>query len=139
MGCEEREARNVQRLGLGVPLCVIANGVDVPETLPKVTGAAAETGIGRGEKTALFLGRIHPKKGLPMLIEAWARVRPNGWVLQIAGPDEAGHRVQVKNAVLAAGLSEFVSFIGPIGGVSTAKSAKSSSLIASTAVMEGPT
>ena len=27
-------------------------------------------------RTALFLGRIYPIKGLPMLIEAWARVRP---------------------------------------------------------------
>jgi glycosyltransferase involved in cell wall biosynthesis len=65
---------------------------------------------------ALFLGRVHPKKGLPMLIEAWARVRPNGWYLQIAGPDEAGHRAEVQNAIFAAGLSEVVFFVGPIGG-----------------------
>jgi hypothetical protein len=49
-----------------------------------------------------------------MLIEAWARVRPDGWHLQIAGPDEAGHRAEVQNAVFAAGLSEFVSFVGLI-------------------------
>jgi glycosyltransferase involved in cell wall biosynthesis len=49
-----------------------------------------------------------------MLIEAWARVRPNGWRLQIAGPDEGGHRMQVENAVFAAGITEFVSFIGPV-------------------------
>jgi glycosyltransferase involved in cell wall biosynthesis len=65
---------------------------------------------------ALFLGRIHPKKGLPMLIEAWARVRPDGWQLQIAGPDEAGHRAEVQNAAFAAGLSEVVFFVGPIEG-----------------------
>ena len=91
---------------------MIANGVDVPDA--KV--AAAEGRKTNGRKTALFLGRIHPKKGLLMLVEAWARVRPDGWQLQIAGPDETGHRVQVENAISAAGLSEIVSFLGPIYG-----------------------
>jgi glycosyltransferase involved in cell wall biosynthesis len=48
-----------------------------------------------------------------MLIEAWSRVRPEGWVLNIAGPDEAGHRAEVEDAVRAAGLSDVVSFSGP--------------------------
>ena len=67
------------------------------------------------ERTALFLGRIYPIKGLPMLVQAWARVRPDGWLLRIAGPDEAGHRKQVEKAVSDAGLSEVISFTGPIG------------------------
>jgi glycosyltransferase involved in cell wall biosynthesis len=49
-----------------------------------------------------------------MLVEAWARVRPDGWFLRIAGPDEAGHQKQVERAVSAAGLGEVVSFPGPI-------------------------
>jgi len=109
----ETEARHVERLGLGVPLCVIPNGVDVPPQVARTEGKNEERG---GRKIALFLGRIHPKKGLPMLIEAWARVRPDGWLLQIAGPDEAGHRAQVQNAVSAAGLSEVVFFVGAIEG-----------------------
>jgi glycosyltransferase involved in cell wall biosynthesis len=51
-----------------------------------------------------------------MLVEAWARVRPEGWHLQIAGPDEAGHRAQVERAVSVAGLKEVVSFLGPVEG-----------------------
>jgi glycosyltransferase involved in cell wall biosynthesis len=108
----DSEAKNLQRLGLGVPICVITNGVDVSE----VKSAAAAGKKTDGRKTALFLGRIHPKKGLPMLVEAWARVQPDGWQLQIAGPDEAGHRLQVENAVSAAGLSHVISFLGPIYG-----------------------
>src|SRR5262249_4151851 len=50
------------------------------------------------------------------------RVRPEGWRLQIAGPDEAGHQIEVENAVCAAGLREIVSFIGPVAG-ETKKSA----------------
>lgn len=62
------------------------------------------------------MGRIYPVKGLPMLIEAWARVRPHGWILQIAGPDEAGHRAEVEQVVRAAGLNEIISFLGPLEG-----------------------
>ena len=50
-----------------------------------------------------------------MLVQAWARVRPDGWRLRIAGPDEADHRKQVEKAVSAAGLGEVISFTGPIG------------------------
>jgi glycosyltransferase involved in cell wall biosynthesis len=49
-----------------------------------------------------------------MLIEAWARARPDGWILRIAGPDEAGHQKQVEKAVTAAGLGQVVSFTGPL-------------------------
>jgi glycosyltransferase involved in cell wall biosynthesis len=66
--------------------------------------------------TAVFLGRIYPVKGLPMLVEAWSRVRPAGWRLVIAGPDEAGHRREVEAAVAAAGLTDVVSFPGAVSG-----------------------
>jgi glycosyltransferase involved in cell wall biosynthesis len=106
----QAEAENVQSLGLGVPVVMIPNGVDVPEI------RCLSEGVNRKWRRALFLGRIYPVKGLPMLVEAWARLRPAGWVLQIAGPDEGGHRTQVEKAVRKAGLSEVVSFTGPVGG-----------------------
>src|SRR5437870_8797780 len=70
----------------------------------------------RRHKTALFIGRIYPVKGLPLLIEAWAQVRPRGWQLRIAGSDEGGHKAQVEQAVSAFGLSDIVSFVGPVHG-----------------------
>ena len=105
------ETENVQRLKLGVPVATVPNGVDVPEG-PR--SFASQSGNGRTARTALFLGRIYPIKGLPMLIEAWSRVRPEGWRLRIVGPDEAGHQKQVERAVSAAGLDEVVSFRGAI-------------------------
>jgi glycosyltransferase involved in cell wall biosynthesis len=111
----ESEARNIQHLGLGVPVVAVPNGVDVPEERPSVLGSEPEKAVQSGRRTALFLGRIYPVKGLPMLVEAWARVRPDGWLLRIAGPDEAGHQKQIERAVSAAGLGEVVSFTGPIG------------------------
>jgi glycosyltransferase involved in cell wall biosynthesis len=110
----EAEAHNLEKLLLGVPVITVPNGVDVPEEQPPTVNGEVERAISERLRTVLFLGRIYPVKGLPMLIEAWARVRPQGWVLRIAGPDEAGHRKFVEKAVLAAGLGEVISFTGPI-------------------------
>lgn len=100
----EAEATGLRRLSLRVPVRVIPNGVDVPSL-----DSPAERPYPR---RALFIGRIYPVKGLPMLIEAWARVRPQGWCLHIAGPDEAGHRAEIERAVRVAGLDSIVSFDG---------------------------
>jgi hypothetical protein len=35
------------------------------------------------------------KKGFSTLLNAWALVAPQGWRLQIAGPDEGGHLADV--------------------------------------------
>src|SRR5262249_13056257 len=106
-----QEARNMESFGLGVPVCMIPNGVDLPHIEP---GKAAERDA--AQRTALFLGRIYPVKGLPMLIEAWAQIRPQNWRLQIAGPDEAGHRAEVERAVSVAGLNGTVAFVGSTEG-----------------------
>jgi glycosyltransferase involved in cell wall biosynthesis len=111
----ESEARSLRYLGLRVPIAIVPNGVDVPEEGPSsVSSEAEKASRNRRERIALFIGRIYPIKGLPMLVEAWARVRPDGWHLRIAGPDEAGHQKHVEGAVSAAGLGEVVSFMGPI-------------------------
>jgi glycosyltransferase involved in cell wall biosynthesis len=107
-----QEARNVEGFGLGVPVGMIPNGVDLPDIEPGK--AAARNAHDAGQRTALFLGRIYPVKGLPMLVEGWSRVRPHGWRLQIAGPDEAGHRADVERAISVSRLNGVVSFLGPV-------------------------
>jgi glycosyltransferase involved in cell wall biosynthesis len=109
-----QEAANVENLRLGVPVWIIPNGIDLPEL-------AASPKVHSQVKTALFLGRIYPVKGLPMLIEAWAQVHPKNWRLKIAGPDEAGHLADVVHAVRQAGLQDVVTFVGEVTG--SAKSA----------------
>ena len=110
----EVEAKNLQRLGLKVPVAIVPNGIDLPEECPRRLGLGSRRVVRGRQRTALFLGRIYPIKGLPMLVEAWARVRPEGWLLRIAGPDEAGHQKQVEKAVSDAGLGNVVSFVGPV-------------------------
>lgn len=112
----QAEADHVQSMGLGVRVCVIPNGVDIPALAQGASGVGERDTGKEAQKTALFVGRIYPVKGLPMLVEAWARVRPGGWRLQIVGPDEAGHRAEVEKAVSAAGLGDVISFLGPAHG-----------------------
>ena len=105
----EREAANIDRFGLRIPVRTIPIGVDVPD-IDRAKRWETEF------RTALFLGRIYPVKGLPMLIEAWRRAKPSGWRLVIAGPDEAGHLAEVQRAVDKAGLGDQVSFTGQVQG-----------------------
>jgi glycosyltransferase involved in cell wall biosynthesis len=65
-------------------------------------------------RIALFLGRLYPVKGLPLLIKAWNRVRPEGWRLVLAGPDEAGHQAELEALIRSAGLTGTISFAGPL-------------------------
>jgi glycosyltransferase involved in cell wall biosynthesis len=102
------EAANMIGLNLTAPIAVIRNGVDIPVLEDRACGHSFK------ERTALFLGRIYPVKGLPMLIEAWGEVRPQGWSLKIAGPDEAGHQRKVVERVRVAGLENVVTFVGPV-------------------------
>jgi glycosyltransferase involved in cell wall biosynthesis len=107
------ELKAVEQLRLGVPVRVIANGIDVPALVLATERRGASEG---GQQTALFLGRIHPVKGLPMLVEAWARIRPAGWHLCIAGPDEGGHKAEVEWLVEQHNLTDAVTFLGPLKG-----------------------
>jgi glycosyltransferase involved in cell wall biosynthesis len=65
----------------------------------------------------LFLGRIHPKKGLSNLIAALHLSRSNRrleeWHLVVAGWDDGGHLTALKRQVDDHALSNRVHFVGP--------------------------
>jgi glycosyltransferase involved in cell wall biosynthesis len=103
------EVENLRALDLTQPVAVIPNGVDLPETLPDTPAP--------DEKRALFLSRIHPKKGLPMLLDAWAEVQPNGWTLELVGPSENDHRAELEAQAATLGLDSTVVFSGPVDDV----------------------
>jgi glycosyltransferase involved in cell wall biosynthesis len=106
----EAEARSIRSYGLRNPICVIPNGVDLPD----LTESNTKTQPGN-RKTVLYLGRLHPKKNISNLIRAWNKSsnpqRGSGedWVLAIAGWDQGGYESELKR--VAAGDS--VVFVGP--------------------------
>ena len=63
-----------------------------------------------GQKVLLFLSRLHPKKGLPNLLRAWAAchsspiTRHSEWILAIAGWDQGGHEAELKQLATELGI-----------------------------------
>lgn len=97
------EKEGIEELCLNKPVCVIPNGIEFP--LDADLSRRRKLASTADERTMLFLGRIHPKKGLPLLVEAWAKIRPVGWRVHIVGPDENDHRAEVERMVRSAGLA----------------------------------
>lgn len=98
----EMEKEHVRELGYTQPCIVAPNGVEVPETLPEVPVK------GEGERRiALFLSRLHPGKGLLTLAEAWAKVKPQGWIMKVVGPDSYGHKSEVLAKLDALGIPHY--------------------------------
>lgn len=108
-----QEAENIRKLGLRKPVAVIPNGVDIPAIDKLETLTNLRTGLNR---TALFLSRIHPKKGVLNLLEAWNQVNPEGWRLIIAGPDESNHLEEIMNRANEIGISSKIEYIGIVEG-----------------------
>lgn len=73
----QMEAENIQTLGFKNPICIIPNGIDLND----VKGIKEYYGT----RKMVFLSRIHPKKGIELLLEAWRNSNTNGWLLEIAG------------------------------------------------------
>jgi glycosyltransferase involved in cell wall biosynthesis len=128
------EAEQFRKLGFKQPIIISPNGVDLPETMP--ARAMRED----GKKTILFLSRIHPKKGLLELVEAWHLLRSrsgrnNGcksgnrdgtgrinsrthelldWHIEYAGPDYGGHLNAVQKRIKELGVESDFSYLGDL-------------------------
>ena len=79
-------------------------------------------------KTAIFLSRIHKKKGIDLLIEAWARAAHEGWQLIIVGPDEDSYFNDVKNLIRARNLDEEITLVGALYNLDKQQALTNSSL-----------
>jgi glycosyltransferase involved in cell wall biosynthesis len=114
------ELESFRRFGLRNEVAILPNGVESRWlTTPASPARFRERhGLPAGKRIVLFLSRIHPKKGLPLLIEALAGMRESldGWVVVIAGMDEGGHRREVEAAAAESGVADLVLFVGEVHG-----------------------
>jgi len=69
-------------------------------------------------RTVLFLGRLHPLKGLDLLVDAWKRVAADcpDWHLLVIGPDEQGTLAGLREQVNRLALGDRITFGGPVYG-----------------------
>lgn len=121
------EADSIRAYGLRNPICTVPNGIDVPASLRASDPPPWRDRWPVDCRVMLFLGRLHPKKGLMQLLEAWSRVRPRDWRLAIAGWDQGGHQAALESVVAERGLSGDVMFCGPLFGPAKAAALSSAS------------
>lgn len=123
----EPERRAIRALGIKTPIALIPNGVTLPRTEPAAKPVWADV-FHPQDKVLLFLGRIHPKKGLAELIDAWAAlpkaITAAGWRLAIVGWDDGGHLANYQHAIDAHGIGATCRLFGPTFGEAKAATLK---------------
>ena len=107
----ESEAEQFRKLGFRNPIIVSPNGVNVPKKFePRNTQNT--------RKRVLFVSRMHPKKGVLELVEAFSRLGVSGWccelVYTVSGELEREYEAKVKARVKELGLEGQFIFTGAL-------------------------
>jgi poly(glycerol-phosphate) alpha-glucosyltransferase len=118
-----READQIRACGYRQPIVIAPNGVDLPAFaapahLAEIIQTPLAGRIQKNKKRLLFLARIHPKKGLDLLLHAWVCLQAfrHDWELIIAGPDENGHLEQIRQLAKSLNVDKEIIFTGTITG-----------------------
>lgn len=104
----ELEASGIRKAGFGEKVVVLSNGIE----LPPFPNHSLKLG-----NTVLYLSRLHPQKGVEVLLNAWAAIAPRGWHLKIAGGGERGYVEALKRLSVQLGIEKQVVWVGPVEGM----------------------
>jgi poly(glycerol-phosphate) alpha-glucosyltransferase len=112
------EAAAIRAFGLKNPICIIPNGVEVPASNAADRMPPWATDMVGNRKVLLYLGRLHPKKGLSILLRGWKEAfkHEKDWILVIAGWDQGGHRRELEQLTRELKIADSVQFTGPLFG-----------------------
>lgn len=107
--CKE-EMNHYRALGYKNPVAVIPNPVPIPSFIDELTNE-------RNIKRVGFLGRLHPRKNVEALLDAWIRLgdKTKRAQLVVMGKGEAAYEAMLKERVKQSGLTN-VEFIGFVTG-----------------------
>lgn len=109
----EMEYADIREFGLRHPVVVIPNGIDIPQ-LPVDSGVNPNAS---SRRRLLFLGRLHPIKGIELLLEAWQALQDfhPDWDLAIAGKGDEAYVASLQELASRLKLQR-AEFIGPVYG-----------------------
>lgn len=106
------EFEDIRQMHIRQPVAIIPNGIDVP--VQEAAPPRCDTG---SVARVLYLGRLHPIKGIEMLLEAWRELQDShpSWELVVAGGGEASYVQSLHAMARRLGLTR-ISFPGPLFG-----------------------
>lgn len=124
------EANLIAPLRIAAPSFVIPNGIDLSEfqstgeTNQVIGGGGGHRQntfsdrfpIVRGRQCLLFLSRLHPKKGLDLLLPAFARLATPDLILVLAGPGDPDYVDLLRQECQRLSITERVLFTGMLNG-----------------------
>lgn len=122
----ESEAEQFRKLGFKNSIIVSPNGVNVPKKDKNSTlQLQLKTPTDPDHRRVLFVSRMHPKKGVMELLEAWGRLVVSrqssvvsGWecelVYTVSGEFEKEYEAKVKARVKELGLEDQFTFTGAL-------------------------
>ncbi len=107
------EAAHYLNFGARSPIAIIPNAVEVPKRKDPSQFLASFPEL-RDTRIILFLSRLHPKKGLDLLVRAWENLHKDhpDARLVIAGPDFEGTRAKLEDFIASHGLEGSIVFTG---------------------------
>lgn len=112
------ELRSIRDYGLSNPVAVIPNGISVPVRDPDLKISFIQN-LDSNKKILLYLGRLHWKKGIIDVINAFDIMRQinknflEDWIFIIAGWDQYNYRKTLEKKVYDLKLNNYVKFVGP--------------------------
>ncbi len=130
------EVADYRRIGLTNPIAVVPGAISMPPQARPDLFFESHPEL-RGRRLMLFLGRLHQKKGLEMLVRAWSAVRSRDAHLVIAGPDSDGTLENIERLVSELGVGDRVTFCGMLAGAAKWSALAAASLFVLPSFSEG--
>lgn len=111
----QKEMEDIRAYGLKQPIAIIPNGINLPDTSKRYS---------RNDnlRHLLFLGRLHHKKGVDLLLRAFSNVlRANksiasNWHIDLVGWDHENCKRQLQKIVTDNDIDKYVTFHGGLYG-----------------------
>ncbi len=104
----EMEKENIRKLDFKNPIAVIPNGIEISNVKLKTEWKAVQN--------ILFLSRVHPKKGIDLLIEAVAQLPATVLHITIAGEGDAAYVEELKRLAIQRNVAHQFHFVGGVYG-----------------------
>ncbi len=106
----EGEKENLLKLKLNDNIFIVPNGIEVEKIKMKQSW--------QRKKNILFLSRVHPKKGIELLLEAVSTLSHEleGYKINIAGEGEENYIAELKNKAEKLTIDDKIHFLGGVYG-----------------------